>query len=115
VEYLSEEDFFDGKKWGKRIYQCRTLRELLENKEFLKDKSDIVLKTMYGGSTDTIRLIVGLEFVLDDDDTVREACEGITNNSLERRSLLHWYAFLVYAAAREFNLLLAGTKNGGES
>ena len=74
-----------------------------------------VLGTMYKGETGPIRLIKGLEYVLDGNDGVRSAIDGITKDSIEAKSLLHWYAIMIYATAREKNLLFVRAKDfGGE-
>lgn len=99
----------DAKRWAKKISRSTVLGPLLEDVPFLKDKIDHVL-TMYRGEVPGASyLIKGLMFVLEDDDRVMRSVVRIGNDSTERKSLLLWFAFEVYSAAREKNVLHSRT------
>lgn len=99
----------DARKWAKKISRSRVLSPLLEDVPFLKEKIDCVL-TMYSGQVPGASyLIRGLMFTLEDDQRVMRSVEHITNDSAERKSLLLWFAFEVYSAAREQNVLHSRT------
>lgn len=109
----------DGLNWRDKIMGSRVLKRLLNDREFLNELMQNVVKSFYRGASglDEVSLIKGLESVLEHDDTVRRAASRVpgVNGPLEFRSLLHWYAIMIHSKARELNLVYVRTRVVGDS
>lgn len=108
----------DGLNWRDRIMESTVLKNLLNDKEFLNELMQKVIKSFYKGASglDAVSLIKGLESVLEHDETVRRAAMRVpgVNGPLEFRSLLHWYAIMIHSKARELNLIFVRTRVVGD-
>jgi len=91
-------------KYEKFISNSQVLERRLNDKGFLKMQIENVF-TVYGGKVSPMMLIRELSHRLEDNEEVMHVVESNFQNTDERTSILHWYAFCIYAAAKEWGLV----------
>jgi hypothetical protein len=102
----------DAKKWSRCIFDSHDLRELLKDRDFIKEQVEFATMLYKKKPVSPLLIVEALSFILEQNDRVMNAIEripNIGNDSTTRKIILHWYAIMVYVTAREFSLIVTHT------